>query len=125
MQMVILLINGTKPYWQKLLEEALAPLGTVQAASEEEGLELILCQSYELIIVDATTIKNVPVLVARIRAQQPNVRIVVASASPTWRRAREAFRAGATDYIPKSLNKQELLATFKNILAKVPPPWLS
>ena len=119
-----LLINGTREsYWHQVLEDALATLGTVQIGEEEEAVELVLQQSYDIVIVDATAVKDVPLLVSRIRAQRPDARIVVATTSPTWTRARAAFRAGATDYIRKSLNEDELLSAFRVALAKTPPPW--
>ena len=119
-----LLVNGTRErHWCQLLEEALAPLGTLRAEEEKNALELVLQQSYHVVIVDATTVRNPPLLVSRIRAQRPDARIVVATASPTWRRAREVFYAGATDYIRKSLNKEEILSAFQAALNKVPPPW--
>jgi DNA-binding NtrC family response regulator len=119
-----LLINGIRERrWRKVLEEALAPLGTLQVGEEKDAVEVVLQQSYDVVVVDATVVKDVPLLVSRIRAQQPDARIVVATASPTWRRAREAFYAGATDYIRKSLNKEEILSAFQAALAKTPLPW--
>jgi len=124
MQANILLINGTREgYWRQVLEDTVAPLGTLQVGEEEEAVELVLQQSYDIVIVDATAVKDVPLLVSRIRAQRPDARIVVATASPTWTRARAAFRAGATDYIRKSLNKDELSSAFRVALAKTPSPW--
>lgn len=119
-----LLINGTREhYWCQVLEEALAPLGSLQVGSEEEAIRLILQQSYDMIIVDATIVNDTPLLVSRIRAQRPDARVVVVTASPTWQRARDVFYAGATDYIRKSLNKEELLSAFQIALAKTPSPW--
>jgi DNA-binding response OmpR family regulator len=119
-----LLINGTRERrWCQVLEEVLAPLGTLRAGEEKNALELVLQQSYDVVIVDATGVKDVSLMVSRIRAQRPDARIVVATASPTWRRAREVFYAGAIDYIRKSLNKEEVLSVFQAALTKTPPPW--
>lgn len=119
-----LLINGIRErLWRRVLEEALAPLGTLQVGEEEDAVEVVLQQSYDVVIVDATVVKDVPLLISRFRAQQPDTRIVVATASPTWKRAREAFYAGATDYIRKSLNKEEVLSAIQAVLTKTPPPW--
>ena len=124
MQPTFLLINGTRErYWHQVLEDALAPLGTLQIGEEEKAVELVLQQDYDIVIVDATVVRDVPLRVSRIRAQRPDARIVVATTSPTWTRARAAFRAGATDYIRKSLNKDELLSAFRVALAKTLPPW--
>lgn len=119
-----LLISSTRERrWHQSLKEALAPLGTLQVGEEKDAIEVVLQQSYDVVIVDATVVKDVQLLVSRIRARQPDTRIVVATASPTWRRAREAFYAGATDYIRKSLNKEEVLSVFQAALTKTPPPW--
>lgn len=124
MKASFLLIHGTQEYyWCQVLEGALAPLGALQIGGEEEAITLVLQRSYSLIIVDATAVKDVPLLVSRIRTQRPDTRIVVVTASPTWTRAREAFYAGATDYVRKSLNKEDLLSIFQAALAKTPPPW--
>jgi DNA-binding NarL/FixJ family response regulator len=61
--------------------------------------------------------------VARIRTQRRDARIVVVTDSPTWSRSREAFEAGATDYIRKLLDKEDILSQIKIALAKVLPPW--
>src|SRR5438105_2835728 len=52
---------------------------------------------YKIIFVDATTVCNLAEILARIHADAPESRIVVMSASPTWREARTAFEAGAAD----------------------------
>jgi DNA-binding NarL/FixJ family response regulator len=124
MQAAFLLINVKQEYfWRQVLEDALTLLGTLQTGGEEEAVTLILQRSYDVIIVDTAAVKDVPLLISRIRDQQPEARIVVVTASPTWRRARAAFLAGAADYIHKSLNKEELLSMFSSILARTPPPW--
>ena len=118
-----LLVNGLRDhYWKEVLEEALASLGTLQVV-EEDAIKLVPLGAYDLIIIDATAVAHVPLLVARIRAQQPDVRVIVATASPTWTRAREAFQAGATDYVRKSFDREEILFVVQAALVKVLPPW--
>jgi DNA-binding NtrC family response regulator len=119
-----LLINGTRERrWLQLLQEALSPLGKLQAEEERKAIERLSAQEYDIVILDATLIDDVPLLISRIRAQRPDARVVVATASPTWTRAREAFYAGATDYVRKSLNKEEILSVIREVLTKTPPPW--
>jgi DNA-binding NtrC family response regulator len=119
-----LLINGSGDhFWRKVLEEALAPLGALQVGSEENAIDLILAGGYDLVFIDATRIKSVPLLIGRMRAQVPGVRAIVITASPTWRRAREAFQAGATDYITKSLNGDVIRSAVQAALVKILPPW--
>lgn len=117
MKIKFLLINGSRErYWLNMLKGALGSLGSLQITSEEETMDLVLQEDYGIIIVDASVIKNVSSLISRIRRQQPGAKIVVVTASPTWRRAKAAFRAGANDYLPKSMNTEEFRSAFENIL---------
>jgi len=109
--------------WGQVIEDASASLGTLQIAGEFDALSLTRQQDYDAIVIDAARVADVPLLVSCIRTQKPDARIVVATASPTWRRAREAFRAGATDYIRKSMNKEEVLFALQATVNKAPPMW--
>jgi len=108
--------------WPLTLSQALKSLGEVELVSEEKAVERVArCRGDAVVIVDATVVEKILDLIARLREQRPQARIVVATASPTWRRARDVLRLGAVDYIPKSLNKEELLADMKSILGRYPP----
>jgi len=118
-----LLISETEDSsWLSVIATALAPLGHLQVAPLSEALGLIQRQPQQMIIIDAADVEEPSALVARIRAVCRGARVVVATASPTWRRTREAFRAGATDYIRKSLSKAELQEALAEALDKTPPP---
>ena len=127
---LILLVSADRQ-WQAVIGEALAPLGDVHSVdSGESGLRhiresLSRHQPYEIIVVDVGTVgdQKYPSLVSRVRVEQRETRIVVASAAPTWRQAKDAFHAGAMDYIRKSLDKEYLLAVFQEVLKKRLPPW--
>lgn len=127
---LILLISADRQ-WRVVIGEALAPLGDVHLAdSEENGLRhiresLSRHQLYGVIIIDVGTVgdRRFSSLVSDIRAEQRETRIVVASAAPTWRQAKEAFLAGAIDYTRKSLDNKELLTVFQEVLNKKLPPW--
>jgi DNA-binding NarL/FixJ family response regulator len=66
--------------------------------------------------VDAGAVTSAPRVISQIRALDPDTRVVVVSASLHWKIARAVFRAGATDYLYKSLNKEEILTGFRAIL---------
>ncbi|MGB9724198.1 MAG: hypothetical protein ACPL7G_09925 [Chloroflexia bacterium] len=103
--------------WPRILSQALAPLGRVETVSEKDAAERIVqyrCDA--IVIVDAAIVEDVPALVSRLRRQCPESRIVVATASPTWQRARDAFQAGAVDYIRRSWDSQKLLNAIQEIL---------
>jgi DNA-binding NtrC family response regulator len=123
-QAQFLLINGSHDhYWHEVLAQTLMPLGTLHISTGAAAINLVQLAHYDLIIIDAAAVENVPVLVAHIRSQKPEARIIVATASPTWTRAREAFQAGAIDYIRKSLDQDELQSALRGALDKTLPPW--
>jgi DNA-binding NtrC family response regulator len=100
--------------WPRILEQALSPLGQVETVSEQDAAErLVQYECGAVVIIDAAAVEEVPALVSRLRDRCPGSRIIVATASPTWQRARDAFQAGATDYIRKSWDSQRLLAAIK------------
>ncbi len=105
--------------WRRILRQALTPLGVLETVSEADAGERIAqYRCHAIVIIDATVIENVPELVSRLRRQCPESRIVVATASPTWQRARDAFRAGAVDYIRKSWDSKEMLNAMREILSR-------
>jgi DNA-binding NtrC family response regulator len=115
-----LLINSLRePYWLQTLKKALSSLGTLHTRTENDITNLVLEGDYNIIIVDATATTDTPLLISRILAQQPEAKVIVVTASPTWRRAKAAFRAGAVDYIPKSMTLTELRSIFEALLAKI------
>ena len=102
-----LIIHGNDDdRWHKVLRESLSPLGELFVKGEEDAMRLVISERYDIAIIDSSAIKNVPLLVARIRAQRPGIQVVVATASPSWSDARNAFQAGAADYINKSFDKR-------------------
>ena len=110
--------------WPQVLSQALAPLGTLEVVSKVEAAEWIAQhQCRTIVIIDATAVgEDVPTLVSHLRHRCPESRIVVATASPTWRHARDAFRTGAVDYIRKSWDGEELLTAIREILGESLPP---
>jgi DNA-binding response OmpR family regulator len=123
MKRTFLLIGDiTESQWPLVLQQALSPLGELHIAREQEAEQAMAQEAYDAIIVDAGAIHHALLLVSRLRAQHPQVRIIVATASPTWRRARQVLQAGAVDYIRKSLNKQELRSLIEAVLELPPPP---
>ena len=103
-----LLIGEKQALWSQRLDHVLARWGKLYTASAEEAIEAIQENDYGLIVIDAGIIEDPASLVSHLNAKQPNASLIVASASPTWRQAKEVLRAGATDYIRKSLDEKEL-----------------
>lgn len=104
------------------LWNALTSLGELHILPQDEALQQISRSKYDMVIVDAAALDDKAVLVSQIRTQQPHMRIIVLTASPTWRRARQALQAGAMDYLIKTLSEKEYLDKFKDVLAGKPKP---
>jgi DNA-binding NarL/FixJ family response regulator len=118
MQHKFLLVGNREesPSFYSLLN-ALTALGELEILPESESTKEIAYSTFDLIIIDAAVLDSEMTLISRILAQHPHARVVVLTASPTWRRAREALQAGAMDYLSKTLSEKEYLDKFKHILA--------
>ncbi len=115
--MRFLLLNGLDDSFLKdFLTKVLKPFGSLGVASAEDGIPPDAEEPDGLIIIDATVVEWAEQLVARLRMERPERRIVVLTASPTWQRARAVFEAGAMDYLPKTLSVEELREAFQQAL---------
>jgi DNA-binding NtrC family response regulator len=101
---------------------ALKALGEVTVLPPPEALRQILLSKYDLVIIDATMLDSEMLLLSQIREMQPDVRLLVLTASPTWRRARDVLKAGAMDYMSKALSEKEYLDAFQELLNRTPLP---
>ncbi len=118
-----LLISGEEDFWAQVLEQSLTPMGPLLIAEEATAMNLVIENDYAAIFIDAVSVADFGLLTSRIRAQRPDARVIVATASLTWQRAREAFRSGATDYIYRSIDAKELESSVTAAL-KIPVlPW--
>ena len=112
----LLLQNDKDSYWSAFLADVIAPLANLKVAVAGDWRGTDGEEPDGLIIIDATTVEQVEKLVSRLCAENPQRRVVVMTASPTWQRARAAFESGAVDYLPKTLPVDELRATFEHLL---------
>lgn len=116
----LLVHSAADPYWPGIAEAALAPFGDVERCLGADALDALCAARYDVAIIDASGVDELPELVARMRARQPRARIVIMTASPTWKRAREAFHAGATDYLGKSLDPEEIRTQIAESMTRRP-----
>lgn len=107
--------------WFQNLANALTALGTLQVFPQKEAIQHIRQDQYDLVIIDKSFAKNELHLIERIRSLQPDARIIAITSTPTWRQIREILKAGAMDYISKSMSEREYFLIFKDILDKQPP----
>jgi DNA-binding response OmpR family regulator len=102
--------------WPLILEQALLPLGPLRLVSEQVALWAISEDDYDVIIIDSGAVDDPVGLVSHLRERRPETRIIVATASPTWQRARDVLQAGADDYIRKSLDKEQLQTKIRAVV---------
>lgn len=107
--------------WSTVLQRALEVLGKLEIVREGEAVRAVIQRPHDVIIVDAGTVEDAAALTSRLRTEQPEARIIVATASPTWQRAREVMQAGAADYIRKSLDEKELRSKIETVLGRPAP----
>lgn len=114
---ILIITNNPDSLWVTTVREALSPLGQVLVILETEVLDEITARNYDLILIDASSIETeTAVLINPLHLSQPFVPIVVNTTSPTWRRARDAFMAGAADYVRRTLDKDKILAECQDFL---------
>lgn len=104
----LLINNKTETQWPQFLQETIGDLGELSVLQEAETKRVISQSNFDLIIIDAGAIQDVASLILYLRAQRPESRILVVTSAPTWQAAREVLKAGASDYINRSLDKKEL-----------------
>ena len=110
--------------WRKVVQDVWADKGVVDVESAlNRGFELVqrsvaTKQEYALIIMDvlATGKTTIVDAIRDVREKDPDARIIVATAAPMWTEAKNAFDAGAVDYIIKTLNKDQLREAFGRAL---------
>lgn len=117
----ILLIGTADAYWRQLLVETAGAYMAITALTFEDALVTLQQQPYLLTILDAGAVGRVGAAISQIKALQPRMVVLVVTASPTWTRAREAFRAGAVDYVRKPNQRAELDDLVRNALAAARP----
>lgn len=112
----LLVSKSPGDYWCQALRGALVALGSLQVVSEGEMAGLLEQQTYDIVIVDAGAVTSASEVVSQIHVLRPDTRVVVVTVSPHWKIARAVLLAGATDYLYKSLNEEEILMTFRSLL---------
>lgn len=119
---ILLVGNTIEDQWAFALQKAVSSLGEFHVTTQMSAVQEIARHRYDLIVIDAGVVDEIADLIAGLRSSQPEARIVVATASPTWQRAREAMLAGAIDYVRKSFNQRELHSQIQAALDCENPP---
>ena len=109
------LILGKDDLWFKALKKAFPKETKIIRALTGELSREIKKQGFALIIIDTQDLpqEEIASQIQLLKKNQETAVIIVASVSPTWRAVREAFKAGADDFIAKTLNPGNLLKSLK------------
>ena len=116
MRRLLLLTDPPESTWANDLTDALDAFFAVEKRTSRELRQGLEVTGSDLIVIDATSVGEVPSLIALLRRQDREVPIVVSTASPTWNQARDAFLAGATDYVHRSSDPNALVEIFAQFL---------
>jgi DNA-binding NtrC family response regulator len=112
---ILLVTAETQSSWSRASQQVLAVLGKMQITSEQEAkIKASLDQPYDLVIID--DLPSAVELVSEFHQHRPTTPIIVVNSDLSWQRAREAWRAGATDVVPKPLGDAELSSSIKRLL---------
>jgi response regulator of citrate/malate metabolism len=117
----LLISNQKRGYWHNHFKQAISSLGNLDFIQHVDELLIADCGIYDLIIIDVKDIDKAIELTLELRAKNRDLRIVIASGVPTWRRAREILLAGAADYLIKSLHRNRLQNQVLDVLNNPPP----
>ena len=97
------------------LARVLKPYGALEVVTWPEWVASALDPvTYEFVFLDAgiladeKSLDSLAELVRSVLQRWPSARVVVTTASPTWKRAKEALQARAVDYIRQALDETDL-----------------
>ena len=96
-------------------------MGDLHTVGETGAVAAVDRRVYDVVILDTGAVNDERALVMELRARRPGLRVVVATASPTWRRARDVLREGAADYIRKPRDAEALRVIIAKVL-ELPGP---
>jgi len=87
------------------------------AASGEQALELLEARTFELALID---IRMGPMdgltLLAELKRRMPTMRVVVMTAYPTGGAIRQSHEIGASAFLTKPVDLQELMKTIQSLV---------
>lgn len=113
---VVLVSDSAPTPWTVAIERAIEQIGRVICKTTSELDQCSGAKKADLIIVDASTTQRTAQVIAMLRSVNRAGRIVVFTASPDWKEARDVLKAGALDYVPKSVQGTRLQEYLRTVL---------
>jgi DNA-binding response OmpR family regulator len=105
--------NSSQDHWLIILKSILASIGSVDIIEEQEIKKMP--ENYDLVVIDAGLNHDVCGTINKYTTSE-NTRILVIAASLNWLSARQFFKAGASDCIPKNLTEAEFRKKIDSLL---------
>lgn len=109
----LLVTNRPNSLWIIRIRQALRRLGLITLTMETEVGTTVEPANYCCLIVDTSGLVDIARVARSLKTQWAQTPLVIVTASPTWKRTREAFLAGASDYIRKSDDTETLREYFR------------
>lgn len=113
-----LVIAAAEDPWTREFVETMRPVCAMVIVKQGEWSMHNTQATYELVVIDSTTVTDVSSLIGEVRHAFPTSRIVVMTASPRWQNARDAFEAGAQEYLSKNSRAEKLVDSIRAVLGK-------
>lgn len=115
------LVSKPNSIWHQRLRKIVGVLGEITiTANLGELANTDTMNKPRVVIIDASITDHVAEIVTRARTvNHRSLVLVVGDSMATWKDAREAFRAGASDYIPVSVTDFELYEIFKDAMISI------
>lgn len=111
---ILLVTNSPLERWAALVHTVVERDGNTLTVLDPDAMARSLHNAtyppttYDLALVDSSTIREAPRTVAALRSSAVAQTIIVVTAAPGWQQAREVFMAGAHDYQFKTYEVAEL-----------------
>jgi DNA-binding NtrC family response regulator len=117
----LILICDDDPLFQMAVKQTLRTFGECRTAyNTDEALAIIRNQSIDLLLLDVEMrtpdegLKALP----KIKEIDPDIAIVMSSGRTDFDTVREAMRLGASDYIPKDFEPEEMIHTLNQVFER-------
>lgn len=99
------------------MQNKLSILGEIRIIERQELDEALHARPYTAVILELSAITGdghkLSALIEYLTHVQPTARLIAMSPAPAWEEARTMFQAGVHDYVPKTVNLAELIASLK------------
>lgn len=119
---LLVVSNADVDRWSQMGTQLLGSGGSVEKCCEQE-LRLLNTDLYDLIIIDAASVKSVRNTMAHFQQRRTRPKVVVANSElDEWELAREAFRAGAAAYVETADDLRKALSESGAAVEAEPAP---